>query len=151
MPDPTTATVSFLKADTGVSTLVSTRVYPWELPGTPTLPAIVVTDSAGVRDAGYLPESRERQDHGGPPDTGYLAVGQTRLDVLCYGDGDFDEAKSVWLAAYEALKNLERIVHDEALLMNASRVDGPLAERDESNRTVSSGTFVVTAAEIAAT
>ena len=92
MADIGTAVRALLAADSGVSALVSTRIYAGPLPQNATLPAILYTTIDGVRDGPF----------DGP--NGFV---QSRLQVDCLGSavdqGGILEAKAVLKAVRQAL------------------------------------------------
>ena len=129
---------TYLRADTGVSTLAGTNVFGGQLPRS------IQESSSGPPTAVVL-----RRTGGG-------SLGQTnnfgdkRVDVDCYG-ADTKTASDLWDAVYEALKGMGTIVEDEVLLHWAICVaDGTSGHDPQTTWPVCIGTFQVLAAEVAA-
>ena len=104
MTDPIGALVAYLKVDTAVATLASTRIYGAELPkseieNASNPRAIVVVKQAG----------------GGMLGLAYQQYGDIRADVACYGSTPFN-ASALYGAVYDALKELRREVYASTLL-----------------------------------
>lgn len=109
-PNPIAAIIDYLKADAGLSSLVNDRVYGMELP---------------AADVQLMPRKCiVIQSAGGPGSSDYTHYGGTRIDVRCYGETS-SVAYTVYLAAAEALKQMERNVQDNTLLHNAIDGGGP--------------------------
>lgn len=92
MQNAISALVTFLKADSAVSALVSTRVFGGKLPQSEALNmprAAVVVKRAG----------------GGIMGTAYQDYSDVRADVICYGRNEL-EADTVFLACHDALKHM---------------------------------------------
>lgn len=91
--DPLAAVRTFLLADAGVIAAVGPRVFAGELPD--------VENGAMPRACVVL------EPAGGPAEHGYQDYGKSRIDAWSYG-GNMHEAYLVYLAVYEALKQLRR-------------------------------------------
>jgi hypothetical protein len=102
MPDPIAASVAFLLSDAPLVTLVGSRVFGGELP---------------AREAEHMPRAAVvlKPAGGGLLGTGTIDVGDTRLDVDCYGATPLD-AWTVYLAVYGALKGLTRGAYASTVL-----------------------------------
>ncbi len=114
-----------------VAELVSTRVYPDELPATEAVsmprPALVLRATTG---------SRPRSE---------AAVLDPRVDVLCYG-ATLKEARALWLTVAEALQALRRGVHARCLLHGSALLAGPIGTREpETHWPVYWGSWQLTA------
>lgn len=100
--DPIAAVREILLADEATAALVATRVYGGELPSDTnplTLGGCIVLNPSG-----------------GPASPGSLGnYGITRLDALCYGQTP-NQAWSVYLAVYAALKHAKAQVADNVLV-----------------------------------
>lgn len=117
--DPIKAIIDILKADSDITTLVSTRVYGMELPRSETanMPrkAIVIQPSGG----GVFPV--------GSAD--YIEHSDQRIDVFSYGETPF-EAQKVRREVLDTLKQLKRTIINGTLLHWINRAGGSLALRD---------------------
>ena len=116
IPNPITAIVAFLKADTDVATEVGTRVFGAELPEDETVlmprKCLVIAGSGG-------------------PATGLsrLSINTIRIDIKGYGPTP-ELAWGPYLAAHNALKQLVPTKQDTALLYDAHVAGGPSQLRD---------------------
>ena len=117
IPNPITAIITFLKADSTLTALVGTKVFGAELPDTETenMPQLCVV----IAPAGG----------GGPGANSNLSFMSLRLDLKCYGTTPLT-AWSVYLAVRDAMKGLEGSVKDTVLLYDASIEGGPINLRD---------------------
>lgn len=100
--DPIAALVTYLKAQSAITTLAGQRVFGGELPRneTPSMPrAAVVVSPAG----------------GGLLGLATLKSSDLRVDVDCYG-ATANQAWTLYLACYEALKALSGEVRSGVLL-----------------------------------
>lgn len=91
--DPLAAIRTVLLADPAVAALVTTRIFGGEVPET--------ENSAMPRACIALSPA------GGPGDNGFVDVGVNRVDLFSYG-ATMHEAWLVYIAAYEALKQMPR-------------------------------------------
>ena len=112
------AVVRYLLDTPHVSTRVNNHIYGQELNTIqdgvlPKMPAgvVVVVPSGGISSNWYVPVSNQR------------------FDVKCYGK-DWIESEDISLAAYHAMKYLDRETPRDTLLFSAQRSGGPLALRD---------------------
>ncbi len=118
IPDRMKALVAILKADSGVATQVSTRVFSPKLP-----PA-----SASSWGGSTMPCKAVALGHGGGLDTfggGFQQFGDSRVDVRCWGATDH-EADEVWRAVHSALKQLRRTLSGSILIYWANPAGGPM-------------------------
>lgn len=134
------ALVTFLSAQSFISTLVGTRVFGLELPATESksMPrnAVVLKMSGGP---GGLGSSDDRP------------ITRIRFDVLNYGATPLD-ALSVQRATHCALKSINRNIESGTLLHSAEQSAGPVNLRDpQGNWPLVLETFFVLAAEITVT
>jgi ABC-type transport system substrate-binding protein len=136
IPDPISAVVAFLAADTDLAALVSTRVFGAELD--PSENANMPRNAVVVKPvpaAGML--------------VGYMALGTNNYDVWCFGADPY-QAGQVRLAVYEALKLLNREIANNTLLHWAQESGGAVSFRDpDTDWPVQLQTFQVLAAEVA--
>lgn len=113
--DHIVAITDVLKADSGVSALVGTRVFGIELPEAETanMPrkCIVVKQSGGLGNRSYIRHSNPR------------------IDVFCYGETPY-EARKLRREVYEALQQLVRVVVNSTLIHWVNPSGGPLDLRD---------------------
>ena len=120
MSDPVAAIVALLKADAGVSALVSTRVFGEELPQAQA--ADMPRKGVVIRSAG-----------GVSPVGGTLRHTGRRVDAICWGETPY-EAGRINRAVFCALKEVrrERIALDAgAVLIHwIEDASGPLSLRD---------------------
>jgi hypothetical protein len=115
-PDPMDALLTFLLTDTDLAADVGELVFGSKLP-----PEIV----------GGMPQRciLLLLAGGSGDDDGYLRFGRIRFDVRTYGDTDA-AARILHLLAHRVLKNLNRRVSAGVLLHAATRVGGPIADRE---------------------
>lgn len=136
MVDPIDALVTFLKADAGVSALVSTRVFGGELPRSEVddMPrAAVVLKPAG-----------------GPGGRAYMKFAQPRIDVDCYA-ATIPDAWAVHLAVRTALKHMRRNVTGSVLLHSADvSSDGVTARDPDTDWPVAVSSYLLSVAEVTA-
>jgi hypothetical protein len=115
-PDPVSAVMAYLAADSDIAALAGARVFGGELPETEatSMPrgAIVVRESGG----GFL--GAEWQEYG-----------DVRLDVITYG-AIVDDASDLARAVRRRLKAMTRNVSETALLHWAKPDGGALPLRD---------------------
>lgn len=133
--DPLAALVTLLAADAGLLTLTS-RVFGGELPETEnkSMPrACVVLTPAG-----------------GPGSLDYMDFGASRVDVFAYGE-NLHEAYLVYLAVYQALKQMQRHKVGNVLLHTADPLTKGSAGKDPVKQwPLCLSSWLVKAAEIAA-
>lgn len=108
------ALITYLQAQSDISSLLSTRVFGQEVPkeqasGQPRK-AIVIADAGGIRAADYSD------------------INNMRLDFFCYGETTY-QAKLVWRTLVPILTALERNVTDSTILFNAIHSAGPFPQR----------------------
>jgi hypothetical protein len=103
--DPVAAIRTILLADSDVAALVGTRIGD-EVPASAvaSMPqaAIVLNPAGGP----------------GRPGGGYQEYGKQRIDVICYGE-TLGQSWRVYLAAYAALKQLQRQISEGVLVHSA--------------------------------
>ena len=135
-PNPITALVAFLKADTDVANEVSTLVFGAELPQdqNSAMPqkCIVVAGSGG-------------------PDNGRsrIRLNKIRIDIKGYGS-TLENSWDVFNAAHQALKQMTRTQQGTVLLYDADVAGGPVPLRDNDlDWPMVFGSFNVSIAEIA--
>lgn len=137
VPDPLTGLIEFLKADTDLAALVSTRVFGAELPRNQvaSMPrAAVVVQPAG----------------GGLMGLEFQSWGDIRVDVDCYGSTAF-ASWQVYLAAYRALKMMQREVVAGVLLHWAKpSARGNTARDPDTDWPITLSSWQVLVSEIAA-
>ncbi len=113
--DAVGAMVAYLKAQSAISTLLSTRVYGLELPEADAVSmprkAIVVNTAGGIGEASELD------------------VFQHRLDFMCYGETPF-EAYEVWRTLRTELRDMTKNVTSSTTLYNAIHSAGCFSFRD---------------------
>ncbi len=135
-PNPIVALIAFLDADTDVDALLATgKIFGAELPDTEAenMPqkCIVIVSS------------------GGPEDRGFIRAETRRVDLKCYGRTPI-EADAVYLAAKNALKQMDGNVQGNTLLYSATLAGGPVQLRDgDQDWPLVLGTFNVFVAEVA--
>jgi hypothetical protein len=115
MPDPITATVLALKANTDVLALSQGRVFGAELPSTESIDmprsAVVIRASGGPGNANYSP------------------VYEQRVDVMCYGE-TAALAMQLSLKCQICLQNLTRQTQGTTILYRAISSGGHNYHRD---------------------
>lgn len=113
--DHIVAVTDILKADSGVASLVGSRVFGIELPKAETqhMPrkAIVVKQSGGIGSRDYIRHSNPR------------------IDVFCYGETPY-EARKLRREVYDVLQQLKRTVINSTLVHWFNPSGGPLDLRD---------------------
>jgi hypothetical protein len=106
-PDPVTALVAYLRANINAPTLVFGQELPASQADSMPKP-VVVCRSAG-----------------GPLDRGFLTLGNTRIDVRCYGATPF-AAMSLYQETHALMKyGIQRIAVGPTLLHSATLESGP--------------------------
>lgn len=119
--DPTKAVVDILKANSAITTLVSTRVFGIELPQAEaaSMPrkAIVIQPSGG----GAFPVGSND----------FVEHSTLRFDAFCYGETSF-EAEKVRREVYDVLKQLRRTVINTVLVHWINPAGGLLSLRDSA-------------------
>jgi len=130
--NPITSLITYLKADSGVAALASTRVYGAEEPYNE------ATNQA--RYAVVIWPSGGRPEH-------YVALQPIRVDIECYGATQL-QAHTLYLAVYEAMKNIAREDNSNCLLHTATQSGGPLTNRaPETHWPYTWSSWLVTAGE----
>ncbi len=137
--DPVAAIRTVLLADTAVAALVAARIYGAEIPESVTdeMPqaAIVVNPAGGSAF----------------PGGGFQRYGAQRIDLWCHGV-TLGEAWDVYLAAYEALKQMRsHIVGGVALKTVTVASKGVLARDPVTQWPTALSSWIVFAGEAAAT
>lgn len=116
--DPLKAIRSVVLADEAVAALVSTRVYGMEI-GQPAVldampqAAIVITPAGGPSH----------------PGGGFQKYGKSRFDVFCYG-ATLGESYAVYLAVYDALKQMRTQISEDVLLHSAESSSKGVSAKD---------------------
>ena len=135
-PNPITALVAFLKADSDVASEVAAKVFGAELPQSENVnmpqKCIVVAGSGG-------------------PDNGRsrMRFNKIRIDIKGYGT-TLENSWDVFNAAQQALKQMTRTKQGTALLYDADVAGGPVQLRDNDlDWPLVFGSFNVSIAEIA--
>lgn len=112
--NPLTSLATYLKADPAVAALASTRVYvaetPWDEATNQPRYAVAIWPTGG------------RHEH-------YVPLQPIRVDIICYGATHL-QGHTLFLAVYEAMKNIAREDNNDTLLHVATQSAGPLTERD---------------------
>jgi hypothetical protein len=136
-PDPVSAIVAVLKADTDVAALISTKAYDRELPCTETenMPQkCVVVRPVGGSGTG----DRTR-------------VGEVNVDCMCYGEVPYQAAKVSW-AVLQALKHMDGQTQENTLLKTAIPIAGPIFLRDpDTDWPIEMRTFTIKAGQLPVT
>ena len=115
-PDPIDAVITFLEDDADVAAGAPSRIVGSKL-------TAAIVDGMPQKAVMVLLAG------GSGTDDGYLAFGRIRVDVRTYGATDA-EARALHLIVHRALKNLRRQVVAGVLLHSASRIGGPIGQRD---------------------
>ena len=137
VPDPLTGLIEFLKADTDLAALVSTRVFGGELPQNQI--AAMPRSAVVVSPAG-----------GGLMGLEYQSWGDVRVDVDCYGATPF-ASWTTYLAAYRALKMMQAQVFSGCQLKWAKpSARGNLARDPDTDWPITLSSWQVLVAEVAA-
>lgn len=110
------ALITYLKAQSAISALISTRVYGLEVPkaDATSMPrkCIVINNAGGIGEDSYRD------------------VFQWRFDFKCYGETLF-EAVEVWRTLRTELRDLETNVTAATTLYSALHSAGPFSFRDQ--------------------
>lgn len=110
------ALITYLTAQSAISTLLGTRVFGLEVPASEAddMPrkAIVINNAGGIGEASSID------------------VYQHRFDFICYGETPF-EAYEVWRTLRTELRDMERNVTSSTFLYNAVHSAGPFSFRDQ--------------------
>ncbi len=127
--DVISALVTYLKAQSDISTLLGTKVFGLELPKSESVSmphkAIVIVDSGSVRAADYSD------------------ISNARLDFRCYGKTPF-AARLVYRTLTPILRDLEKSVTGATFLYSAVHTSGPYPVRDvETDWSVTIDTWMV--------
>lgn len=138
IPNPLAAIVTMLLADADVTAECGTNVFGGELPrdetGSMPQKAIVV------------------QASGGPAQNDYMRIMPQRVDIKAYGTTP-TTAWGPYLAARDALRRLNGVVHSEVLMLSAKVESQPvqLREPDGLEWPFVLGSFTVLVSEVAVT
>lgn len=110
------AVVAFLKADSGVAAVVSTRVFGGKLPQS---------------ESGNMPRAAivVQRGGGGLRGTAYQKYSDVRADILCYGRNEL-EADNVFLAVQDALKQIRSATAGDTILYSATLSAGGFTGTD---------------------
>ena len=114
-PNYLTGLSAFLKANTAVAALVSTRIW---------FPEIPEDQEAGMPQKAIL-----LQQVGGIHPADYIARSFPKIDVRCYAE-KLDDCMSVYLAVHDALKAFQRSVYDKTLMHTFTQDGGPIYLRE---------------------
>ncbi len=114
--DPITALITYLQADSTISSLISTRVFGMELPKAEAVSmprqCIVINGAGGIGDASLVTTFR------------------VRIDFFCYGETPF-EAWKVYRTLHTVLEQMVREVSSSTMLYSALHSAGPFPARDQ--------------------
>lgn len=137
-PNYLTGLSAFLKANTAVAALVSTRIWFPEIPED--------QEEAMPQKAILL------QPAGGAYAADYILLGEPKVDVRCYAQ-KLDDCMLIYLAVHDALKAMQRTASYGKLIMhNCTQDGGPLFLREpELNWPFMLSTWTLKASEITQT
>lgn len=122
--DHLSALRAYLLADPEVSALVATRVFAVELPQ-----ATIEAET----DIEHPSKMVVLRPSGGAGREDRVRIENSNLDVLCYGETDF-EANLLRRTVADVLKNAIRVVQDNVLIHNISATGGPLFLKDPDSK-----------------
>jgi len=115
LPDVVDAVQAYLAADSAVAAVVATRIWPAETPESEStsMPRACVV----VRLAGGWPSIND------------APIEHCDVDLTCYGSTP-KEARTVYQAAHDAMRNMGREVAAGVKLYSARRAGGPFQGRE---------------------
>lgn len=113
VPDSLDALIAYLMSDTDIAALAGDSIWPGEIPQSEVgdMPKYAV-------NCAWAGQGYEEQH-----------LQKPRMDITCSGPTQ-KQARSLYLAVYQALINLKRDNSAEALLHNAEQASGPIGGRE---------------------
>lgn len=148
--DELAGVVAFLRADADVAALCGTRVWGTEMPDTEAA-ALQAAINAGTQHGCIVVNDTGLGSGGGAlgmANASYIPVSATTKDLRAYDSTPY-RAKAVYMAAFNALKNMRRLTRAGALLYSAVPTAAAQMREPAVDWPVAFGTFNLLAAEVA--